>query len=61
MLVLTRKVGERIYIGGDVWIEVARVERGQVRLAISAPDDVAVDREEVRVRRVAERRRGGRG
>jgi carbon storage regulator len=51
MLVLTRKIGEVIVIGGDTRVTVVGVRGGQVRLGIDAPDDVAVDRQEVRARR----------
>lgn len=47
MLILTRKVGERIIINGDIIIEVTRVGDNFVKLGISAPQDVPVDREEV--------------
>lgn len=47
MLVLSRKLGERIMIGDDVTVEVVEVKRGKVRLAIQAPEAVQVNREEV--------------
>lgn len=47
MLVLTRKLMERLYIGDDVCITVVRLEGGQVRLGIEAPRDVAVVRAEL--------------
>jgi len=47
MLVLTRKVGEKVMIGDEVVIEVVSVEKGEVRLGIIAPKDVQVHREEV--------------
>lgn len=47
MLVLTRRVGERISIGDDIWINVIEIDRGKVRLGIDAPLDVAVMREEL--------------
>lgn len=47
MLVLTRKVGERILIGGGVVVEVVRLDKGKVRLGITAPKGVPVHREEV--------------
>jgi carbon storage regulator len=53
MLILTRKVGERIRIG-DVWVEVMRVEHGKVRLGIDAPRDMPVWREEVLVKKLRE-------
>lgn len=53
MLVLTRRVGERLLIGRDVEVLVTRVMDGQVRLAISAPKDVAILRKEILDRKVA--------
>lgn len=47
MLVLSRKVGERILLGDKIRITVVRVSGGGVRLGIEAPSDVAVVREEV--------------
>jgi carbon storage regulator len=47
MLVLSRKVGEAIVIGGGIRISVAEINGGRVRLAIDAPRSVRVDREEV--------------
>ena len=48
MLVLSRKENERILIGDNIEVLVVRIQEGQVRLGIQAPDDVQVDREEVR-------------
>ncbi|MEB2285802.1 MAG: carbon storage regulator [Polyangiaceae bacterium UTPRO1] len=47
MLVLTRKVGERIRIGDEVTLQVLEVRGGQVRLGLTAPNDVRIYREEV--------------
>lgn len=47
MLVLTRRVGEVIRIGDDVSISILDVQRGQVRVAIDAPREIPVHREEV--------------
>jgi len=47
MLVLTRRVNERIVIGDDVTVTVLEVRGDQVRLGIDAPRDVKVFREEV--------------
>ena len=47
MLVLSRKVGERILLGDQIRITVVRVSGGGVRLGIEAPSDVSVVREEV--------------
>lgn len=47
MLVLSRKVGERILVGDQITITVVRVNNGGVRLGIEAPGDLVVVREEV--------------
>ena len=51
MLVLTRKLNQRIYFsqsGGDpIIIEVVDVQRDRARLAITAPSDVSIAREEL--------------
>ncbi|HEX3314946.1 MAG TPA: carbon storage regulator CsrA [Gemmataceae bacterium] len=47
MLVLTRKVGESIVIGGGIRVTVTAIDGNKVRLGIEAPPEVRVDREEV--------------
>ena len=60
MLVLTRKVGERIIIGDNIVVTLMGVEsRNGARIGIDAPDDVAVDREEIRERKDREKENGG--
>lgn len=49
MLVLTRRRGEKVVIGQDVTVEVVDVKGGRVRLAFDAPQQVSIDREEVRI------------
>lgn len=53
MLILTRRVGETICIGDDITVTVLGVTGHQVRLGVAAPSDVAVDRSEVRDRKLA--------
>jgi carbon storage regulator len=48
MLVLRRRVGERIMIGDSIEVVVLRVRGGKVRLGFSAPPSVRVDRKEAR-------------
>lgn len=50
MLVLTRKVGQRIRIGNDIVVTLVRIQGDKVRLGIDAPRDVCIHREEVRKR-----------
>ena len=47
MLVLTRRVGEAIAIADEVTVRVIDVRGGRVRLAIDAPIEIAVRREEL--------------
>jgi carbon storage regulator len=47
MLVLTRKIGERIRIGDTVTVRVLEVRGSQVRLGVEAPADVRIYREEI--------------
>jgi len=50
MLVLSRKVGERIFIGDKITVTVVRAAQGVVRIGIEAPPDLAVVREELQNR-----------
>lgn len=54
MLILTRRPGERLCIGENVVVTVLAVKGQQVRIGIAAPRDVAVDREEIHLRKIAE-------
>jgi carbon storage regulator len=50
MLVLSRKLGEKIVIqgaDGTVVVTVVKIDRNQIRLGIEAPQDVRVYREEI--------------
>ena len=47
MLVLSRKIGERIHIGEDVFVEVRRVAGNRVTLAVCAPQNVRILRGEL--------------
>jgi carbon storage regulator len=47
MLVLTRRLGERIVIANNIVIEVVGVQGGRVRLGIQAPSDIPVVRQEL--------------
>ena len=50
MLVLTRKVGEKILIGDDIVVTLVRIHHDKVRVGIEAPRNVVIHREEVRDR-----------
>lgn len=47
MLVLTRKLGESIWINDDVRIVIQNIRGNQVRVGISAPREMVVHREEI--------------
>ena len=47
MLVLSRRVGERIIIGKDVYVTVLEVCYGKARLGIDAPTEVPIYRDEI--------------
>lgn len=47
MLVLTRKVGECIKIGDDIWITVLTIDRGRVRIGVAAPRNTPIMRTEL--------------
>ena len=47
MLVLSRKVGERILIGEKIAVTVVKIGHGGVRIGIDAPTELAVVREEL--------------
>jgi carbon storage regulator len=52
MLVLTRKVGEVVVIDGCITVTVVSVDGNKIRLGITAPPEIRIDREEVHRRRV---------
>jgi len=47
MLVLSRKLNEKIVIDGGIVVTVVKIDRNQVRLGIEAPGHVPVYREEI--------------
>lgn len=50
MLVLSRKLGEKVYIGegaAQIVLTVVDIDRGKIRLGIEAPRDVPVYRQEL--------------
>lgn len=47
MLVLSRKVGQKLVVGDEITIEVVRVKGNRVTLGLAAPKDVKVLRGEL--------------
>lgn len=47
MLVLSRKPGESVIIGGDIHVRILEVKGESVRLGIEAPKETTVHRREV--------------
>ncbi len=55
MLVLSRKLGEKIVIGDNIVVTVVKIDRNQIRIGIEAPQDVPVYREEIAPQRTTNR------
>ncbi|QEG35354.1 carbon storage regulator [Bythopirellula goksoeyrii] len=49
VLVVSRKVGERILIGDEIAVTVIKVGSGGVRIGIEAPKELPVVREELAI------------
>lgn len=47
MLVLSRKLNEKIVIDGGITITVVKIDRNQIRIGIEAPGHVPIYREEI--------------
>jgi carbon storage regulator len=47
VLIVTRRVQERLMIGNDVVVTILGVKGNHVRIGIEAPPHISVDREEV--------------
>ena len=54
MLVLSRKLGEKIYISDNICITIVDIDRGKIRLGIEAPRDVPIFRQELLEKKVGE-------
>lgn len=47
MLVLSRKIGEKIHVGNDITVEVRKISGNRVKVVVSAPSDVRILRGEL--------------
>ena len=47
MLILTRKIGESLSIGDDIWVTLLEIKGSQVKLGIEAPRSIEVHRQEI--------------
>ena len=47
MLVLTRKLNEKIIINGNIIVTVVRIDKDRIRLGIEAPERISIYREEI--------------
>jgi carbon storage regulator len=63
MLVMTRRPRERIMIGDNIVVTIISVNGLQVKVAVDAPVDIPVHREEVYddIKRAEREARGGKG
>lgn len=49
MLKLDFKIGSRLLIGDNIWIEILKITDGLVGIGITAPHEVAVNREKIAI------------
>lgn len=47
MLILTRRIGEKIMINENISFQIMEIKGNQVRMGIEAPADVSIHREEI--------------
>ncbi len=57
MLILTRKLGESVYIGDDIKITLMEIKGNQVRVGVQAPSSVRIYREEIYLQILEENKR----
>ena len=47
MLVVTRKIGEKVIIGNEIEIQLLHIGRNHIRIGITAPKHISVHRYEI--------------
>ena len=47
MLILGRKIGEKVMIGDNITVSFLGINGNQIRLGFEAPEDVMIHREEI--------------
>ena len=47
MLCLSRRIGEKIFIGDNIVITIVDIDRGKIRLGIQCPPEIKILREEL--------------
>jgi carbon storage regulator len=58
MLVLSRKPGQRIKIGGCIWLTILECRDGRVRVGVEAPGEVTIVREELLIKETPDTKAG---
>jgi len=56
MLVLTRKLGEKIAIGNEITVVVTQIQGNHVKLGVEAPKEISIYREEVLAKTIRQNR-----
>jgi len=59
MLILGRKVGEKVMIGDNICVSICSSHSNQIRLGFEAPADVAIHRQEIyeKIKKEAEKQK----
>jgi carbon storage regulator len=57
MLILTRRIGEKLMIGDNVTVSILGMKGNQIRIGIEAPRDIQVNREEIHLRILNDRKK----
>jgi carbon storage regulator len=47
MLILSRKLGQSLYVGEGIRITVVKIDNNAIRIGIEAPDDISIQRSEI--------------